>query len=57
MLWVIPIGLKCYRFYCPSRSTKIVEAINAMFFGSGDCCESSMVRGRVFEEEHQAVSV
>ena len=43
---------KGYRFYCPSRATKIVESHNARFLENDVISGSNKSRHLVFEERH-----
>lgn len=52
-----PDRSKCYRFYYPSRGTKIVECVNTKFFENDDFSGNAKVRDIVLEEERQNLIV
>lgn len=52
-----PDRSKCYRFYCPSQNTKVVESINCQVLENDDFSESTKVRDTIFEEQRGTVIV
>lgn len=46
-----------YIFYCPSRTTKIVESIHVKFYENGDFSKSTKVKETILEVERQTVIV